>query len=177
MPSVRGQRQSWKIYIWCRSSQACGQWQRFSLGCLWWQSVAVLGKVVRLEAEEGKLIAANWDFAWIFSRICHQGKQRQQQPERHGENSWSFFIHWIVHKLARLASSTEGGVAADHVLLWNNVFHVSLRTVLLLSSIVALFSVDVDVFKSMLDLPQHGFTLLYALDISEVSLDVLKVRQ
>ena len=46
--------------------------------------------------------------------------------------------------------------------------------VLFSSSIVALFSVDV--FKSMLDLPKHGFTL-YALDISEVSVDVLKVRQ
>ena len=43
------------------------------------------------------------------------------------------------------------------------------------SSIVALFSVDVDIFKHMLDLPKHGFKL-YALDISEDSADILKVR-
>ena len=46
---------------------------------------------------------------------------------------------------------------------------------LLSSSIVALISVDVDMFKDMLDLPTHGFKL-YALDISEVATDVLTVR-
>ena len=42
------------------------------------------------------------------------------------------------------------------------------------SSIIALFSVDVDEFKNVLDLPKHGVKL-YALNVSETNADILRV--
>ena len=43
------------------------------------------------------------------------------------------------------------------------------------SSIIALFSVDVDEFKNVLDMPKHGIKL-YALNVSETNADILRVR-
>ena len=61
------------------------------------------------------------------------------------------------------------------IILFSGITTSMFLYILFSSSIVALFSVDLDVFKNILDLPKHGFKL-YALDISEASVDVLKVR-
>ena len=65
--------------------------------------------------------------------------------------------------------------ASLRTVLFSGIFFSMALYLLFASSIVAMFSVDVDIVRNVLDLPKHGFKL-YALNITEASADVLNVR-